>query len=189
MSTELKLHKAQWNKCLRCRYGHARKCKPFLLEGETENPDVLIVGYFPGDAEELFGKMFQGQSGELLLKLIEASDISKLKLAYTYAIACRPRKLTGERIRQPSTGPLNQCAKRIKQIVRILKPSAIVVVGRAAGKAIEKVIDVDDLTIYELHSTYKIVGSGVSHRDLLTQQSIDILDEVYDDLVGEKNEE
>ena len=75
-----------------------------LGDGNLNSP-VMIIGEAPGLEEDKIGKTFQGESGDLLEKMLNAINLSKQNVYSSYVINFRPpndRKPTTQEIKRYS---------------------------------------------------------------------------------------
>lgn len=96
----------------------------------AESAFVLIVGEGPGAEEDLRGQPFVGRSGQLLDKMLEAISLSRnLNVYIANIVKCRP---PGNR--DPLPQESSACSKFLKAQINLIKPKAILVVGRIAAQ-------------------------------------------------------
>jgi uracil-DNA glycosylase family 4 len=91
-------------------------------------PDVLIVGDPPVEAEEAQGEPFVGDAGRLLDNMLAALGLARRRRVYlTNVIKCRP---AGGR--NPEPEEIAQGDPILRRQVQLLRPKVIVVMGRFA---------------------------------------------------------
>lgn len=181
--SKFKKHSEKWKSCKKCRYYKTRKTKPLLFKGKIPC-NVLFIGSFPGDSEEVLKKLFCGPSGIFLNELINSSSLKKMRIGFTYLVSCRPRDLEGDRINKAESECVEKCSPRLEEIVEISKPKAIVCLGREVGKAIENSnLDLESIDLFEINSLYRLIGMDVSHKEFMIQQTIDMLDQVAESII------
>lgn len=114
--------------CTRCR----------LAQGRTHavpgmgvlDPLVLVVGEGPGAEEDRQGLPFVGAAGQFLDKWLGAVGLSRDSNAYiANVVKCRP---PGNR--DPQGDEVDSCFPYLIQQVEIVKPKAILAVGRIAAQ-------------------------------------------------------
>lgn len=114
--------------CAACALAAGRK-RPVPGEG-AENAFALIVGEGPGAEEDLRGRPFVGKSGQLLDKMLAAISLSRDSNVYIANIVkCRP---PGNR--DPLPQEAFECARFLKAQIGIIRPKAILAVGRVAAQ-------------------------------------------------------
>ena len=129
-------HKREWINCKRCHLFRQRN-KVVLLRGKIPC-DILFVGEAPGISEDIIGMPFIGPAGKLLDQIIEeaTSDLLKLRVAFTSLVACIPKDKNGDKIHEPDIKCIKRCSKRLRSVIKLTKPSAIISVGQLAKKHI-----------------------------------------------------
>lgn len=94
----------------------------------------LFVGEAPGKLEEIEGVPFVGQSGLLLEKAIEKTKVVR-SLFFTNLVCARPSGERGDN-RPPSFRECESCLERFLDVIRILNPTNIVLLGKVAERFI-----------------------------------------------------
>lgn len=92
---------------------------------ELNDTNVLIVGEAPGGKEDRFGKPFIGDSGKLLMDVLEHNDIRRSDVSWTNSVHCRPPYTKGE----PTW--VDVCPW-LGEEIKILQPPLALAVGRRA---------------------------------------------------------
>jgi DNA polymerase len=93
------------------------------------HPVAMIIGEAPGADEDRIGLPFVGAAGQFLDKWLEAIGLSRYSNIYiTNTLKCRPPQN-----RDPEPGESAACAAYLKAQVAILKPKAILALGRHAS--------------------------------------------------------
>ena len=135
--TPFQLHVKTWSDCTACKLHETRK-KVVLAKGDIP-ADVLFIGEAPGKNENLTGTPFIGPAGNLLTRMIghakEQSGTS-LRMAFTNIVACIPVDENGKKVHEPEKECVKACEPRLVEFVRLVKPKAIVLVGKEANKYI-----------------------------------------------------
>lgn len=121
-----------------CEVSECRKCG--LAEGRTKtvpgegvvNPLVLIIGEGPGAEEDKTGEPFVGRAGKYLDKWLEAIGLSRTTNCFIGNIVkCRP---PGNR--DPKPEEMEACFPYLLRQIKILKPKAILTVGRISSQVL-----------------------------------------------------
>lgn len=100
----------------------------------VENPFVLVVGEGPGEDEDLSGRPFVGKAGQLLDKMLAAISLDRKCNCYIANIVkCRPPKN-----RTPMPQEADSCSGFLQAQIHILKPKAILAMGRTAVQNLMK---------------------------------------------------
>lgn len=130
---QLRIHTETWSKCELCPIGKlARNHVFFGMKDDSKKLDVLFIGEAPGVLEDIKGLPFVGKSGMLLNDLIREAEPGELNYGFTNVVACRPTDSVGGKNRQPLTGEILKCSKRLEDFVRVTQPKVLVLVGQIA---------------------------------------------------------
>jgi len=116
----------QVTSCVACDL-HATRTNTVFGEG-VQQADWLIVGDAPGTEEDIHGKPFLGQGGQLLTAMIEAMGLKRENVFITNSLKCRPPES-----RDPLESEIIACHVFLKQQIKLLKPKVILAVGRVAA--------------------------------------------------------
>ena len=101
-----------------------------LGEGNINSP-LMIIGEAPNSKDDLFGKIFSSEDGDLLQKMLLAINIKKQDVYTTYAINFRPPD-----DRKPTTGEIRRYSYFLKKHIEIINPKLIVSLGSTAMEAL-----------------------------------------------------
>lgn len=123
----------EWNelkeKCLSCKAcGLAETRNNVVFGVGNEHSPIIFVGEGPGENEDLKGEPFVGRAGQLLDKMLAAVDLDRSKIYIANMVKCRPPKN-----RDPKPEELECCIEYLREQVRLIKPKAIVCLGRVAA--------------------------------------------------------
>lgn len=114
--------------CKRCRLSQTRKSVVFG-EGCTDHPDVMVIGEGPGETEDNTGRPFVGAAGQYLDKWLAPISLSRDKNVYiTNIVKCRPPQN-----RDPQFDEKEVCRVFVEQQIELIKPRAILCLGRPAA--------------------------------------------------------
>ena len=91
----------------------------------------MIIGEAPGLQEEEVGKTFQGESGVLLEKMLEAINIQKKDIFSSYAINFRPPE-----DRKPTSQEIKRYSVFLKELISIIDPKIIILFGSTAMESV-----------------------------------------------------
>ena len=105
--------------------------KNFILGDGDINSPIMLIGESPGEAEDLSGLTFQGETGNLLNKMLMAIDINKKKIYSTYSVNFRPPD-----DRKPTTQEINRYSIFLKEHISIIDPKIIILMGSTAMEAV-----------------------------------------------------
>jgi uracil-DNA glycosylase family 4 len=118
----------KWSSCQRCPLG-ATRTKLVYGEGHPQ-PELLILGEAPGEAEDLSGVPFVGEAGVILRRALRSRHVGlgEARIYIANVVACRPPQN-----RKPEKGEREACEPRLHELVRILRPKAILLLGLSAA--------------------------------------------------------
>ena len=105
--------------------------KNFILGDGDINSPVMLIGESPGEAEDLSGLTFQGETGDLLNKMLTAIDINKKKIYSTYSVNFRPPD-----DRKPTSQETKRYSIFLKEHISIIDPKIIILMGSTAMEAV-----------------------------------------------------
>jgi len=116
-------------KCLICRECELCETRTNVVFGDgCEQAKIMFVGEGPGEQEDLSGKPFVGRSGQLLDKMLAAVELDRSKIYIANIVKCRPPKN-----RNPKPAETEKCIGYLRSQVKLIKPSAIICLGRVAA--------------------------------------------------------
>ncbi|MCU0665225.1 MAG: uracil-DNA glycosylase [Myxococcota bacterium] len=122
---------------LRQRIGDCRLCA--LCEGRTNlvfgegNPraELVFVGEGPGRDEDLTGRPFVGEAGQLLDKIIAAMGLRREEVYICNIVKCRPPQN-----RVPLPDERSACRAFLEAQLRLIAPRIVVALGATATAAL-----------------------------------------------------
>ncbi len=118
----------------RCQNCHLiQSCSGVVFGEGTSDAEIMLVGEGPGAKEDELLRPFVGPAGELLNKMLAAIEFSREEVYITNIVKCRPPNN-----RVPTQAEMNTCLPILRQQVRIINPSIIVLLG---GSALKGLID------------------------------------------------
>lgn len=101
-----------------------------LGDGNIDSP-IMLIGENPGSVEDDLGKVFQGDVGSLLNKMLLAINIQRDKIYITYALNFRAPE-----DKKPTSQEIKRYSNFIKEHISIIDPKIIVLMGSSAMEAI-----------------------------------------------------
>ena len=117
--------------CTGCGLSETRN-KTVSGAGVTENLLVMIIGEAPGGDEDRTGQPFVGKAGQYLDKWMDSIGLGRDKNCFIgNIIKCRP---PGNR--DPYPEEMTACLPYLERQIRLLKPSAILTLGRIAAQTL-----------------------------------------------------
>ncbi len=112
--------------CQRCPLS-ASRTQAVPGEGKPQ-PDLVLVGEGPGQAEDQTGRPFVGAAGQLLESLLASINLTRADVFITNVVKCRPPQN-----RDPEPLEIDTCTKLyLERQLILLKPKVIVTLGRHA---------------------------------------------------------
>ena len=115
--------------CKRCRLHAGRN---HLVFGEGNPHAVLVfVGEAPGKDEDAQGRPFVGRAGELLTRIIEATDLTREEVYITNIVKCRPTHN-----RDPKPDEINTCLPFLLKQLQSIGPRIICALGTFAAQTL-----------------------------------------------------
>ncbi len=87
--------------------------------------NVMFIGEAPGEQEDRQGRPFVGPAGQFLNELLAAAGLRRESVFITNVVKCRPPAN-----REPLPGEIEACAGYLERQVALLKPKAVVTLGR-----------------------------------------------------------
>ncbi|MDR2075276.1 MAG: uracil-DNA glycosylase [Holosporales bacterium] len=92
---------------------------------------IMLIGEAPGEQEDIQGKPFVGQSGQLLDSMLKSVGLSREDTYITNIVFWRP---PGNRT--PSPDEIVMCMPYVKEHIRLINPRILLLLGGVAAKAI-----------------------------------------------------
>lgn len=93
--------------------------------------DIMIIGEAPGEMEDIEGKPFVGQSGQLLDNMLRSVGFSRLETYITNIVFWRP---PGNRT--PSNEEIALCMPYVREHIRLVQPKILLLLGGVAVRSI-----------------------------------------------------
>jgi len=115
--------------CSRCRLRET--CRQVVFAGGPHDARIMFIGEGPGQDEDIQGKPFVGKAGQLLDKILSASELKREKIYISNVVKCRP---PGNRL--PNSDEVKECRKYLEAQIRILRPAIIVCLGSMASQTV-----------------------------------------------------
>jgi DNA polymerase len=127
-SALLELEK-QLQNCTLCKL-HPGRGQLVFGEGSAQ-AELVFVGEGPGRDEDLQGRPFVGEAGQLLTKIIQAMGLEREQVYICNVVKCRP---PGNR--DPEADEIETCLPFLKKQFEYIKPKVICTLGRIAGQTL-----------------------------------------------------
>jgi len=130
-----------WSGCTACGLcapvGRSRRKVVF----GSGNPDahLLIIGEAPGEDDERLGEPFRPTEtqGELLDRFLASFEATRDDVYLAQVVGCWPTEADDPRkTRSPSKAEMAACRSRIEQIIEIVDPLVILLLGEVPMKAL-----------------------------------------------------
>ncbi|MCP4717427.1 MAG: uracil-DNA glycosylase [Deltaproteobacteria bacterium] len=135
--------------CTRCRLHETRTQ---ILFGEG-NPAarLVFVGEAPGEEEDLQGRLFVGEAGRLLTRIIEAIQLQRSDVYIVNVLKCRPPSS-----RSPADDEIVSCIPFLRQQIEAIRPDIICTLGNTATAALLQT----SCDIHEMRGDFHQYGSA-----------------------------
>jgi uracil-DNA glycosylase family 4 len=115
--------------CLACKLYKSCKSPKMPVSGKG-NKKILLVGDYPGKSEDLQGKQFVGESGQLLENFLRKCSIDMRRDCWiTNALICKP----GDKIKDKI---IDYCRPNLLNTINSLNPEVILLMGAHAIKSL-----------------------------------------------------
>lgn len=121
------LYQRKVDGCTKCKLCETREHIVFG-EGHPE-ADLMFIGEAPGAFEDRSGRPFVGQAGHLLDQWIASLGLNREDVYIANIIKCRPPKN-----RDPFAWEIKECVPYLRVQISIIRPKAIVSLGRFASE-------------------------------------------------------
>lgn len=99
------------------------------------NPDaeLMLVGEAPGVDEDMQGKPFVGEAGQLLEKMLQAMGLFRDQVYIANVLKCRPDQSPGATgNRKPTKDEMGRCLPYLQNQIALVRPKVIVALGASA---------------------------------------------------------
>lgn len=145
----------EWNTCTLCEIGkiaHKHVFYDTIPSRPAEFADIVFIGEGPGMGEDYVGLPFVGVAGKLLRSCIEDAlnplmlnitvpeGYRDLQITLLNLTCCRPTDRLGGDNRQPTQDEIANCAPRLMQSIRVLRPTMVVCLGKLAEMNVPKIV-------------------------------------------------
>ena len=111
--------------CTKCRL-HQGRTQTVFGEGNPK-AELMFVGEAPGRAEDLQGRPFVGQAGQLLTRIIESIGLRRQDVYIANVIKCRPPEN-----RPPEPDEIHSCEPYLIQQIELIRPKLLCALGKSA---------------------------------------------------------
>lgn len=122
----LKALREEIGECERCKLGRGRT-KLVFGEGSPDSP-IMFIGEAPGREEDLQGRPFVGDAGELLTRLIEKMGFRREDVFIANMVKCRPPMN-----RDPQDDEMAACFPFLERQIETIGPRVIVSLGKISA--------------------------------------------------------
>ncbi len=118
-----------------------------VFGGTNVDADVMIIGEGPGAQEDENGVPFwaEARSGEMVDKFLASMNSSREEVWIDNMVMCRATSMEDpDKDRPPSKTELAACRDRLSEVIHIVDPKVILLLGRTALKLAKKWGDYED---------------------------------------------
>ncbi|MBI4684198.1 MAG: uracil-DNA glycosylase [Nitrospirae bacterium] len=127
--SDLKALREEIGDCQRCKLSKGRAN---IVFGEGNlNTEIMFIGEGPGREEDIQGRPFVGDAGQLLTRLIEKMGFKREDVYIANIVKCRPPFN-----RDPEEDEMNACRQFVQRQIEIISPTVIVSLGRIASQTL-----------------------------------------------------
>ncbi len=107
------------------------KSKNLLMgDGNIDSP-IMLIGETPGEIEDKSGYTFQGDTGNLLNKMLIAINIKREKIYSTYSINFRTPE-----DRKPTNQEIKRYSGFLREHISIINPKILILLGTTAMESV-----------------------------------------------------
>lgn len=122
----LRILREEIGDCKRCKLSKQRK-KIVFGEGNPR-ASIMFIGEAPGNEEDIQGRPFVGEAGQLLNRLINKMGFKREDVYIANIVKCRPPFN-----RDPEEDEIKTCYPFLKRQIEIISPHIIVSLGRISA--------------------------------------------------------
>lgn len=115
--------------CTLCRLRST--CNGVVFGEGPLSSKMMLIGEGPGHDEDLQGRPFVGRAGQLLDKILIASEINRADVYIANIVKCRPPQN-----RLPGIEEVKACKGYLEAQIRLIKPKIIVCMGALASQVV-----------------------------------------------------
>lgn len=196
----------EYRRCARCSLCNSRK--NVVFGSGSEKGPIMIVGEAPGALEDEIGEPFVGESGMLLMSMLELAlprtaaveAISSIEdeeeywetlrdyldsfIFWTNLVLCRPPEN-----RDPSRDEIKACRDRLHRTIYAVDPAVIIGVGKNAASALlgKKIAVTNESgTIYDVEVPSPVTGKGIRYPMMALVHPSWLLRQGDQDLIAKK---
>ena len=112
--------------CTKCRL-HQGRTQTVFGEGNPK-AELMFVGEAPGREEDLQGRPFVGQAGQLLTKIIESIGLKRQEIYIANILKCRPPQN-----RPPEPDEIRTCEPYLIGQIELIRPKLLCALGKYAA--------------------------------------------------------
>lgn len=128
-SEDLKAVRKEIGDCTRCKL-HKGRTNIVFGEG-SPSARLMFIGEGPGKEEDIKGRPFVGEAGQLLDRLIGRMGFMREEVYIANIVKCRP---PGNR--DPEEDEVGTCIGFLEQQIDIIRPEVIMTLGRIAAHSL-----------------------------------------------------
>jgi DNA polymerase len=110
--------------------------KNTVFSDGAPSSDIMIIGEAPGQEEDIQGKPFVGQSGQLLDNMLRAIGIARRDVYISNIVFWRP---PGNRT--PTSDEITFCLPYVEAHVKLMNPKVLLLLGGVAVRTILNTVE------------------------------------------------
>ncbi|MCK5830071.1 MAG: uracil-DNA glycosylase [Methylococcales bacterium] len=115
--------------CVKCTLCNTREQTVF--GSGNKNADWMFIGEAPGQNEDVEGKPFLGQVGDLLTEMIRSVGLERDSVYIANILKCKvPNN------KKPKVEEIKSCQNYLHQQIQLIQPKIILAVGRIAAQTL-----------------------------------------------------
>ncbi len=105
--------------------------KKLVFSDGNLNSKVMVIGEGPGEKEDLIGKPFVGDAGNLLNKMFSAIKIKRESIYITNVVNYRPPNN-----RKPTSSEIKRYSEYLLEHILLIDPKILIIMGSTAMEAL-----------------------------------------------------
>tara|TARA_Y100000389_G_C17413606_1_gene492367 strand:- start:39 stop:758 length:720 start_codon:yes stop_codon:yes gene_type:complete len=108
-----------------------KNAKQMILGSGNIHSPLMLIGEAPNTEQDISGLSFEGGAGDLLNKMLNAIDINKENIYFSFAVNYRPPN-----DRKPSSVEIKRYSIFLQKHISIINPKIIILMGSTAMESL-----------------------------------------------------